>query len=317
MQDRSAGGMRLVLARNVGLPKRFGVHDDLSGEIVTVSAGLAARPDSRGAHSTRWAALADDAGAKAGAFRTLLRDARLKLFGERRGHRGEHAVPIAGGFCRNSRAVGYHGESSRSRIHRHSASYLSAIHTGRANAPARCATEVSQETTRSRCAIAAAVSTNASPPASNRLAERLDGESARRAICSEPTPSCNEMSRTRKRRRAAPAPSARTSARDRRPGSGLPCQTTPILKPSAPIFCPQRRERLRFCAEIGNVRRDGFEAGAESARQAAQRDLRVERLVARRRLDELRLARPSAAGDAALAERQTSPDAPAALINGR
>lgn len=38
VHDRSPGGMRLVLARNVGLPLRFGVHDDESGEIVTVSA---------------------------------------------------------------------------------------------------------------------------------------------------------------------------------------------------------------------------------------------------------------------------------------
>jgi hypothetical protein len=37
MLDRSAGGMRLLLARNIGLPARFAVHDDLSGEIVTVA----------------------------------------------------------------------------------------------------------------------------------------------------------------------------------------------------------------------------------------------------------------------------------------
>ena len=37
VQDRSADGMRLLLARNVGLPKRFGVYDDLSGEVVTTT----------------------------------------------------------------------------------------------------------------------------------------------------------------------------------------------------------------------------------------------------------------------------------------
>jgi hypothetical protein len=37
MLDRSAGGLRLLLARNIGLPARFAVHDDLSGEIVTVA----------------------------------------------------------------------------------------------------------------------------------------------------------------------------------------------------------------------------------------------------------------------------------------
>ncbi len=35
--DASPGGMRLLLARNVGLPPRFGVHDDQTGELYTVS----------------------------------------------------------------------------------------------------------------------------------------------------------------------------------------------------------------------------------------------------------------------------------------
>jgi hypothetical protein len=37
VQDRSPGGMRLLLARNVGLPKRFGVYDDLSGDVATAA----------------------------------------------------------------------------------------------------------------------------------------------------------------------------------------------------------------------------------------------------------------------------------------
>ena len=38
IRDRSAGGLCLLLARNVGLPLRFGVHDDATGELVTVAA---------------------------------------------------------------------------------------------------------------------------------------------------------------------------------------------------------------------------------------------------------------------------------------
>jgi len=38
MLDRSAGGLRLLLARNIGLPARFVVHVDLIGEVVTVAA---------------------------------------------------------------------------------------------------------------------------------------------------------------------------------------------------------------------------------------------------------------------------------------
>jgi hypothetical protein len=37
IRDRSAGGICLLLARNVGLPMRFGVHDDATGEILTVA----------------------------------------------------------------------------------------------------------------------------------------------------------------------------------------------------------------------------------------------------------------------------------------
>jgi hypothetical protein len=38
IQDRSAAGLRLLLARNVGLPVRFGVHDDETGEVLMVAA---------------------------------------------------------------------------------------------------------------------------------------------------------------------------------------------------------------------------------------------------------------------------------------
>jgi hypothetical protein len=35
---RSPSGLRLLLARNVGLPARFGVYDDETGEVVTATA---------------------------------------------------------------------------------------------------------------------------------------------------------------------------------------------------------------------------------------------------------------------------------------
>ncbi len=38
IHDRSSSGLRLLLARNVGLPPRFGVYDDETGEVVTVTA---------------------------------------------------------------------------------------------------------------------------------------------------------------------------------------------------------------------------------------------------------------------------------------
>lgn len=38
IQDRSAAGLRLLLSRNVGLPGHFGVHDDETGEVLTVTA---------------------------------------------------------------------------------------------------------------------------------------------------------------------------------------------------------------------------------------------------------------------------------------
>jgi hypothetical protein len=37
VQDLSLGGMRLRLGRNMGLPARFGLHDDFSGALYTVS----------------------------------------------------------------------------------------------------------------------------------------------------------------------------------------------------------------------------------------------------------------------------------------
>src|SRR5580658_591300 len=60
--------------------------------------------------------------------------------------------------CRNNRAVGYQGLSSRSSSQRQSGTNGSNIQTGLASAPARWATLVSTATTRSMFAASAAVS---------------------------------------------------------------------------------------------------------------------------------------------------------------
>src|SRR3990170_6235224 len=52
--------------------------------------------------------------------------------------------------CRNRRIVGYHGESARPSIHRHSGEYGNATQTGTPTAPATWATAVSTEITKSR-----------------------------------------------------------------------------------------------------------------------------------------------------------------------
>ena len=59
---------------------------------------------------------------------------------------------------RNKRAVGYQGLVSPSSVQRQSGANGSSIHSGRPMAPARCATAVSTEITRSHSAITAAVS---------------------------------------------------------------------------------------------------------------------------------------------------------------
>ena len=61
-------------------------------------------------------------------------------------------------FCRNRRAVGYHGVSVRPSSQRQSALNGSMIQTGLPSAPARCANDVSIDSTMSICATSAAVS---------------------------------------------------------------------------------------------------------------------------------------------------------------
>ena len=85
--------------------------------------------------------------------------------------------------CRNRRALGYHGLSSRPSIHRQSGAAATRIHTGTPSAPATCATAVSTVITRSRWRIAAAVS----PKSVSREPSEMTGLSAASAALS---PTC-------------------------------------------------------------------------------------------------------------------------------
>ena len=76
--------------------------------------------------------------------------------------RANTSLHSRGVVCRNSRMVGYQGVSSRPVSQRQSATCGNAVNTGRASAPARCAIEVSQVTTRSSFVISAAASTKLS-----------------------------------------------------------------------------------------------------------------------------------------------------------
>ena len=67
-----------------------------------------------------------------------------------------------GHFRRKSRIVGYQGLSARSSIQRQSAAASSNVHTGTPSAPARWATIVSTEITRSSARMRRAASTTAS-----------------------------------------------------------------------------------------------------------------------------------------------------------
>ena len=101
--------------------------------------------------------------------------------------------PLLRAGCLNSRIVGYHGLSVRSRSQRQSGEALSATHVGRASAPARCAIEVSEVMMRSRLAMIAAVSRKASGPRSSsspRSSTRSRNGTSR--SCSAPGPFCKE-----------------------------------------------------------------------------------------------------------------------------
>ena len=214
--------------------------------------------------------------------------------------------------------VGYQGESARPVSQRHSASLFSATQTGAARAPARWAIEVSQVTTRSRQVIAAAVSTNASGPASKSAPERLDPHRRRQkrkllfadALLQGNEPDARDLGERRQGRSGIDR--ARSAS-----GSGLPCQTTPILKPAEPMRRAHISRKTRLGREIGNRGRNRVEPRAECMRQAADRDLGVEfdlRPAANRRIRTLAFedrSRRSLGGQTKVAST------PAAVISGK
>ena len=175
--------------------------------------------------------------------------------------------------------VGYHGESSRSRNQRHSATCFSATQVGRANAPARWATEVSQVTTRSSAPIAAAVSTKPSGPASKSspsVSTRMPA--GRSASCSTPSPTCSEISLTPGSRRAARKRRAATERADVGFGIRIALPDDADLEALGADARRPFARALRFGGEIGDSGRHAVEPGGESARQAADGDLSVEAL---------------------------------------
>ena len=173
--------------------------------------------------------------------------------------------------------VGYQGELARPVSQRHSASLFSATQTGAARAPARWAIEVSQVTMRSSEAIAAAVSTNASGPASKSapsVSTRIAG--GRSESCSSPTPFCREMSLTP----ATSASGARASKRHR-PGAirlriGVALPYNADLEAGGADAPSPHFAQTRLGCEIGNHGRNRVEPRAECVRKAADRDLGVE-----------------------------------------
>ena len=122
----------------------------------------------------------------------------------------------------------------------------SAANTGRASAPARCATAVSQVTIRSSCVITAAVSRNSVARRIGVGVEHLDacrGTATARDLARAAAPFCSEISRTpgmlgERRER----PSGMSRWRPNQLRAGPVAQLIPILKPSrAELARPRRR----------------------------------------------------------------------------
>jgi hypothetical protein len=138
---------------------------------------------------------------------------------------------------------------------------------------------------RSSAAIAAAVSTNASGPASKSapsVSTSIDGR--RTESCSSPTPFCSEMSLTPATSASgAKAESGIERARSAS-GSGLPYDAD-LEASGADAASPQFPQR-RLGGEIGDRGRNRVEPCPECVRKAADCDLGVERLIRRRRIDE-------------------------------
>jgi len=222
----------LLLARNVGLPSRFGVYDDATGEIVTVAAAWRrgplsacefwsgpARPLKR---SDRTALAADTT-----AYETRV-VSKTRAHGWRSPQCPRNLREYAGQSStlgwRNRRIVGYHGESARSRSQRHSR-HFSGHPDRRPSAPAKCAIEVSQVTTRSRCDVTAAASTKASARRRNRRPElRLGNGSGELRAARLRSLSATKLAGRSARSRAARIPPTGSSALDRLPD--LDCLAT-------------------------------------------------------------------------------------------
>ncbi len=90
--------------------------------------------------------------------------------------------------CRKSRALGYHGESSRTSSQRQSAFEHSSTHTGRPIAPARCAPDVSMDMTKSSDAMIAAVSAKSATLLAGSSGRRRSGNALNCARATELTP---------------------------------------------------------------------------------------------------------------------------------
>jgi hypothetical protein len=157
--------------------------------------------------------------------------------------------------CRNSRIVGYQGLSSRRVIHRQSAGSYISVHVGKPIAPARWATALSTDTTRSRFAITAAVS-----PKSVRSADRSGKPiSLNTARSASGTGICNDTSRTPGMVANSRKPASAIDRRQSAELSLLPAHTRPTRTPSLPT---RRASSARQCARrIGAAARYGIGVG--------------------------------------------------------
>ncbi len=128
--------------------------------------------------------------------------------------------------CRNKRAVGYHGLSSRSSSQRQSGTKVTNTQTGTPRAPAQWATAESTVMTRSRFFMTAAVSMNVS----NRLPRSVTVKwPATPGNCSVPAPFCKLNNRTSGNRASAAKRSNGTERYRSRACFGSPCQEMPIF----------------------------------------------------------------------------------------
>jgi hypothetical protein len=158
-------------------------------------------------------------------------------------------------FCRNSLAVGYHGLSLRSSSQRHSALYDNSTQSGLPMAPARWATLVQTEITKSRFSIRPAVSEKSS---SLLPQGRISFVPERRSISPERTFFCRLIHSNRSSIKALIFENDMlrylSSA-----CSGFPLQTNPIL---GFLFCPSCAAHLSF--ERASLRKYGMFEGIES-----------------------------------------------------